>query len=386
MEILFWFSKKNFIPSLFICFILIFIFCSLYKGGIVVDEENHTFIISIIIILIVITILVWDLYLFIFIFILRVDIKIQNCNHSNINSYPEELFANPIFYMVTIYFFNNLYIKSFIDFCLWNFLQIHYFILKIFLNVLNNSFSDYIDNNVLKDEISKKKINLRYKIGSIYLLFINILILVIVMFIFNDVNDFKYKFSLNCYGIYNILKHIEDYHQKRKKFSFSIRHLTEKENQILKNYKHKFYLHFSIQLYIAFIFLFFSFGEQKHKAFSYVLGFLCAIQVGSILNDIIIFFNFRKYFNNLDKYFPKVEKKEEECSICTELLKESRKLKCNHCFHLICLIKWIEKGNKTCPLCRSNIDQFSYFSNNWFISNINNQQYNILNVIRRLSI
>ena len=195
MEILFWFSKKNFIPSLFICFILIFIFCSLYKGGIVVDEENYTFIISIIIILIVITILVWDLYLFIFIFILRVDIKIQNCNHSNINSYPEELFANPIFYMVTIYFFNNLYIKSFIDFCLWNFLQIHYFILKIFLNVLNNSFSDYIDNNVLKDDISKKKINLRYKIGSIYLLFINILILVIVMFIFNDVNDFKYKFS-----------------------------------------------------------------------------------------------------------------------------------------------------------------------------------------------
>ena len=34
-------------------------------------------------------------------------------------SYPEELFANPIFYMVTIYFFNNLYIKSFIDWLLY---------------------------------------------------------------------------------------------------------------------------------------------------------------------------------------------------------------------------------------------------------------------------
>ena len=386
MELIFCFSKKAFFPSLLTCCILIFTFISLYKGGIVADEENYIFIISIIIILIVITILVWDLYLFIFIFILRVDIKFENNSESNIISYPEELFSNPIFYMITIYHFNNLYLKSFIDFSLWIFLQVHYYILKIFLQTLNNSFSNYINKNTeLKNE-NIKSIKLRYKIGSIYLLFIKVLILVIVLYIFNDLHDFTYKFSLNCYGIYNILKHIEDYCQKRKQFNYSIQNMIEKEKQIEYNYNYKFFIHFSTQIYIGFIFLFFCYGEQKKTIFSIILGFLSILQTVSILNDIFNFLNLRKYFNNIDKYFPKVEKKEEECAICTESLKEARKLKCNHYFHLICLIKWIEKGNKTCPLCRANIDEFSYFSGNWLISNFNYRQFDFSNLIRRLSI
>jgi hypothetical protein len=51
---------------------------------------------------------------------------------------------------------------------------------------------------------------------------------------------------------------------------------------------------------------------------------------------------------------------EEECIICTENLINARKLGCNHYFHLICLSKWIEKGNKNCPICRKEID----FQNN----------------------
>jgi hypothetical protein len=161
MELLFCFSKKAFFPSLLTCCILLFTFFSLYKGGIVADEENYIFIFSIIIILIIITILVWDLYLFIFIFILRIDIKFENNSESNIISYPEELFSNPIFYMITIYHFNNLYIKSFIDFSLWVFLQVHYYILKIFLQTLNNSFSNYINKSTeLKNE-NIKTIKLR---------------------------------------------------------------------------------------------------------------------------------------------------------------------------------------------------------------------------------
>ena len=56
--------------------------------------------------------------------------------------------------------------------------------------------------------------------------------------------------------------------------------------------------------------------------------------------------------------FPNVKfnKDEEECIICTEKLINARKLACNHHFHLICISKWIEKGNKSCPICRKEID------------------------------
>jgi hypothetical protein len=57
--------------------------------------------------------------------------------------------------------------------------------------------------------------------------------------------------------------------------------------------------------------------------------------------------------------FPKIvldKEKEEECIICTEHLINARKLACSHHFHLICLSKWIEKGNKNCPICRKEID------------------------------
>ena len=48
--------------------------------------------------------------------------------------------------------------------------------------------------------------------------------------------------------------------------------------------------------------------------------------------------------------------KDDDCVICTETLKNARKLSCNHYFHLICLSKWIEKGNKSCPICRKEIN------------------------------
>jgi hypothetical protein len=47
---------------------------------------------------------------------------------------------------------------------------------------------------------------------------------------------------------------------------------------------------------------------------------------------------------------------DDDCIICTEALKNARKLECNHSFHLICLSKWIEKGNKNCPICRKDIN------------------------------
>ncbi|XP_050229368.1 E3 ubiquitin-protein ligase SGR9, amyloplastic [Mercurialis annua] len=52
---------------------------------------------------------------------------------------------------------------------------------------------------------------------------------------------------------------------------------------------------------------------------------------------------------------PTVEVKvSEECAICKEEMKEGRdvcKLPCNHLFHWICILPWLNKRN-TCPCCR----------------------------------
>ena len=52
----------------------------------------------------------------------------------------------------------------------------------------------------------------------------------------------------------------------------------------------------------------------------------------------------------------RIEKMEEECSICYENIStsESVKLKCNHIFHKECMEQWVKKSG-TCPLCRYNI-------------------------------
>ncbi len=52
-----------------------------------------------------------------------------------------------------------------------------------------------------------------------------------------------------------------------------------------------------------------------------------------------------------------------ECPIClnpTFKTRSSKKLKCNHVFHVNCLNEWQETGAKTCPLCRANICPSKY--------------------------
>ena len=47
-----------------------------------------------------------------------------------------------------------------------------------------------------------------------------------------------------------------------------------------------------------------------------------------------------------------------ECTICLfNYTEETKKtLKCNHIFHKECLDKWLQTNNKSCPLCRTEIN------------------------------
>ena len=57
-------------------------------------------------------------------------------------------------------------------------------------------------------------------------------------------------------------------------------------------------------------------------------------------------------------------------------MKFARNLPCNHKFHLICLSRWIEKGHKSCPICRKdiNIDTIENNNNQLNRNGNNNQQ------------
>jgi len=56
-----------------------------------------------------------------------------------------------------------------------------------------------------------------------------------------------------------------------------------------------------------------------------------------------------------------------ECIICFELIQEEVIFNCSHSFCKNCILKWIRKGEKTCPVCRNNI----------IFINFNKKRYNI---------
>lgn len=72
-----------------------------------------------------------------------------------------------------------------------------------------------------------------------------------------------------------------------------------------------------------------------------------------------------------------------DCVICSEPIKILKKLHCGHAFHLFCAAKWLEKGNKTCPLCRSEIKSYNaVFRHNQSAANSSQQLSNSINVLQ----
>ena len=76
----------------------------------------------------------------------------------------------------------------------------------------------------------------------------------------------------------------------------------------------------------------------------------------SMINSVTGTSIFSKYMESLDK---KVDEK--DCCICQEKFQgkdEIRTLGCNHYYHKGCIDKWLKK-DKSCPICRKDIDQES---------------------------
>ena len=97
--------------------------------------------------------------------------------------------------------------------------------------------------------------------------------------------------------------------------------------------------------------------------------------------------------NNIINNFNNIE----PCSICYEKInfKDRHFLHCGHCFHCICINKWIELGKYECPLCKQDIDcdkaldnsisleeednegNFEFNLDNFYYNNFNHRQNQI---------
>ena len=77
--------------------------------------------------------------------------------------------------------------------------------------------------------------------------------------------------------------------------------------------------------------------------------------------SIQLFIQSRQLINKL-KRLPDVDAEKDQlqgidntCIICLEEIKQAKKLKCGHIFHLNCLRRWLET-NVQCPTCRDKIE------------------------------
>lgn len=59
----------------------------------------------------------------------------------------------------------------------------------------------------------------------------------------------------------------------------------------------------------------------------------------------------------MEGYCKRHYKKSEDCPICLDSTNEHVGLACEHRFHHDCIREWIQRGRRTCPVCRADISE-----------------------------
>ena len=84
-------------------------------------------------------------------------------------------------------------------------------------------------------------------------------------------------------------------------------------------------------------------------------------------NDDVLVVGNKQDINNLEKIkYSETSKKNKECSICLEELKDDDLvlfIKCEHNFHFKCLMKWLKDYSNKCPICRNEVAKSRYLNN-----------------------
>ena len=357
------FTKTCHKASLYIFYCLLLcigyiLFFMNYEGSSLItklESEDSYFEVIIWMINIIIIIIIWNFHLFLYISIFKYTY--ENNVNSIRTSFVEEVYKNPIGFILILYYIDNNNFKNIIDDSFWVLLGVQYWI--IFFN-LKHFFSQFYKELInITDFTDKKHKLLKLKVHFVSLFF---LIEAIALIIFNyfiiQAMDIFNKFIFFSKGIYLLYKIYEIWKIFLDEYKFSESNMDIKEKIFYTNFRRKSLLELG-----SIIFIFFQFlssiliGDSAPFYFNIIFCFLVIALGHHIFIYIKKYRELREYFKSLDEYIEKTKiDGDVECVICTEKMTNCRKLNCNHYFHLICLSKWFENGHNSCPICRTEIN------------------------------
>ena len=315
----------------------------------------------------------WNFYFFIFSVIFKYDFS--KGNGTIRSSIVEDLYKNPLGFVIIIYYYDSKFLKNSIDNSFWMMISMQYYFICFYLIQFYQHFDIEIESITNFSAPSSQKIIPKIKFISLSFLIITILFSICVYILIGGINQF-YKTIILGKSIFIILKLIELYITRIQSYYFLQYEITTKEKYLISNLKKKTFLELITMAFVYYqIVAIFIYSESKPFYFT-VISFSIILTQG--YHGVLYYKkynNLKEYYRHLDKSLPKKITNDEICIICTEKLKEARVLNCNHYFHLICLSKWFENGRTTCPICRKEIKLQDDNNNNVNLNN-NREQGN----------
>ena len=328
------------------------------------------------------------IFWFFFLLIHKIITNFDNCYSFREQKLKIEdiLLFNPCYNNVVFLYYNKGFLSTNFDF----------FIIVTLLTFLSFNFIfGYYTHSFLKNKIAtiqnKKMSTLSSKITLFYALMIGLNFLSLgIMFVLVPVKENLGPFIfIAMKNVYLFLHQIKLYQDNYISFNqIDISYSNNEKNFIYNQYK-ILILHLVISFTFACQMIFSAYIFISKNSFFLFLPVVIIIfkSINGIILLILKLQSLYTLLKNVDRKLPLVYlgESDKECMICTDTMENGRKLPCGHFFHLICLLKWMDKGTKKCPLCRKELD---LNMNMMTIRNENDFYYNIIvkfeNLILRL--
>ena len=269
----------------------------------------------------------------------------------------ESFYNEPLMFIPLLYFLDETFLDDSIDNSFWLLIISTFYFITLNVFQFFKKFDDEINSiNNFESENSKKLIPKIKRVSTVFIIITVLFNLFIAMILKSTNRFFKYVFLGK--GIYIIMKVLELYITRKHEYNFMKYDINTKEKFYIPNLMRKTFFEIFIMMYVLVQILGIVSVAEYSWGLKYIISFIVSVyQIYKIKEVFLKYQNSKQYFKQLDMILKnKHTNLEEECGICTDKLIEARKLSCGHNFHLFCLGKWFESGNKTCPFCRKEVN------------------------------
>ena len=273
------------------------------------------------------------------------------------------LFFNPCYLGCLLKFMNNKILNTNLDI----FISMIISTSMAFLFGFSNYIFFYFKHKILNLEFREPKLAKQIKVYHSFFILMNILsfLLITILIPYSEYLHFFILFGYrNLYLLLLQIKYLFNNIISYKQINNS--YFIKENTFIVTQYINLIIiLIHQILLLIHLIFSTIVFYNKSAMLFYLPNTFLVAKCLNSSIVTVSKIINLYTFLLIVDEKMPLVNLVHEnrkknylkyECIICTDEMTKGRKLKCGHCFHLICLMKWLEKGTNKCPLCRGEIE------------------------------